>query len=138
MTKLLLPLLALLALAFTAVPAASPAAEGSTNRAESAIKKGIRDFARVAADGATASRIVVSAEAIPGVGDKSAVTGSFRLTKGGKTVTYRLTSKARVLRLSPSGIEYRVAAQAVKPATGLPKSTGGFTGFFQGPAARES
>ena len=136
MTKLLLPLLALLAVIATAIPAASTAQ--STTRAESAMTKGIRDFAKNGADGATASRIAVDAKPVSDVGDKSTVTGTFRLTKDGKTAVYTLTSKARVLRLSPSAIEYRLSAKATKSAEGLPKSIGGFTGFFQGPAARES
>ena len=136
MTKILLPLLALLAILTASIPAAT-AAESTTNRAEAAMTKGIRDFARVAADGAKASQIRVDAKPISDVGDKSTVTGSFRLTKDGRTAVYRLTSSARVLRLSPSGIEYKVAAKATKQAAGLPKSTGAFTGFLQGPAARE-
>ncbi len=135
MTKILLPLLALLAILTASIPAAT-AAE-STNRAESAMTKGIRDFARVEADGAKASQIRVDAKPIADVGDKSVVTGTFRLTKDGKTAVYKLTSSARVLRLSPSGIEYKVAAKATEPAAGLPKSVGGFSGFLQGPDARE-
>jgi hypothetical protein len=92
----------------------------------------------VAADGATASKIVVDAKPVAKVGAKSTVTGTFRLTKDGKTAVYRLTTSARVLRISPSAIEYKVAAKATKAAAGLPKSTGGFSGFFQGPAAREA
>ena len=136
MTKILLPLLALLAVIATAIPTASTAQ--STTRAESAMTKGIRDYARVGAEGAKATQINVDAKAVQAVGDRTTVTGTFRLTKDGKTAVYRLTSKARVLRLSPSAVEYVVAAKATKPAEGLPKSIGGFTGFFQGPAARES
>ncbi len=135
MTKILLPLLALLAILTASIPAAT-AAE-STNRAEAAMTKGIRDYARVAADGAKASQIRVDAKPVSDVGDKSTVTGTFRLTKDGKTAVYRLTSSARVLRLSQGGIEYKVAAKATKQAAGLPKSIAGFTGFLQGPAARE-
>ena len=135
MTKLL-PLIATAAALGAAAPAVA-SADGH-NRAEAAITKGIRDFARVAADGATASRISVDAEPVADVGDKAVVTGTFRLTKDGRTAVYRLTTKARVLRISPGAIEYRVSAQATKRAGGLPKSAGGFSGFFQGPAARES
>ena len=132
MLRKTLPLITILALTATAAPAAA-----DTNRAESAMRKGIRDYARVTAK-ATASQIRVDAKPVSKVGQKSTVTGTFRLTKGGVTVTYRLTSKARVLRIAGSAIEYRVSAQAVKPAEGLPKSTGAFSGFLQGPAARES
>ena len=136
MTKILLPLLALLAVLAASIP--STTAAQSTNRAESAMTKGIRDYARVAADGAKASQIKVDAKPVSDVGDKSTVTGTFRLTKDGRTAVYRLTSSARVLRLSPSGIEYKVAAKATKQAAGLPKSVSGFSGFLQGPAARET
>ena len=134
MTKKLLPLLTLTAIAAT--PAAA-LADGS-DRAESAMRKGIRDYAANVAKAKASEIRVDAAKAIDDVGEKTAVTGTFQLTKGGRTVTYRLTSKARVLRLSPSGLEYRVSAQAVKQAEGLPKSTGAFSGFLQGPAARES
>ena len=135
MTKILLPLLALLAILTASIPAT--AAAQSSNRAESAMTKGIRDFARVGADGATASKISVDAKPVSDVGDKSTVTGTFRLTKDGRTAVYRLTSSARVLRISPAGIEYRVSAKATKAAAGLPKSIGAFSGFLQGPVARE-
>ena len=135
MTKIL-PLIGIVAALGAASPAASAAQ--SSNRAEAAMTKGIRDYARVAAEGATASKIVVDAKAVSDVGDKSRVTGTFRLTKNGRTAVYRLTANARVLRISPSAIEYKLAAKATKTAAGLPKSTGSFSGFFQGPAARES
>ena len=135
MTKILLPLLALVAVLAASIP--STTAAQSTNRAESAMTKGIRDFARVGAEGAKATQINVDAKAVEAVGDKSTVTGTFRLTKDGRTAVYRLTSSARVLRISPAGIEYKVAAKATKPAAGLPRSVSGFSGFFQGAAARE-
>ena len=135
MTKIV-PLIGILAALGGAAPAAS-AAE-STNRAESAMTKGIRDYARVAADGAKATQIAIDAKAVSGVGDKRRVTGTFRLTKDGRSAVYRLTANARVLRISPSAIEYKVSAKATKAAAGLPRSTGAFSGFFQGPAARES
>lgn len=135
MTKILLPLLALLAILTASIPTTAAAQSG--NRAEAAMTKAIRDYARVAADGAKATQIRVDAKPVSDVGDKSTVTGTFRLTKDGKTAVYKLTPSARVLRLSPSGLEYRLAAKATKQAQGLPKSIAGFSGFLQGPAARE-
>lgn len=135
MTKILLPLLALLAILTASIPTTAAAQSG--NRAEAAMTKAIRDYARVAADGAKATQIRVDAKPVSDVGDKSTVTGTFRLTNDGKTAVYKLTSSARVLRLSPSGLEYRLAAKATKQAQGLPKSIAGFSGFLQGPAARE-
>jgi hypothetical protein len=117
---------------------ASPALADSHNRSEAAMTKGIRDYAKYVADGAKVSHVSVDAGKVDDVGDKTRVVGSFQLTKGGKTVTYKLTSKARVLRISPGAIEYKLSAQASNPASGLPKSTGSFTGFLQGPAAREA
>ena len=133
MNKHLLPIISALAIGAAAVPA-----QASDNRAESAMSKGIRDYARVVADGAKVSGVKLDAKPVSKVGARAAVSGSFRLTLGGKTVTYRLTSSARVVRLSPAAIEYRLAAKAANATAGLPGSTGAFTGFFQGPAARES
>ena len=133
MTKKLLPLLTLTAVA--ALPATASARD--SDRADAAMRKGIRDYARVVAK-ASASQISVDASrSIGKVGAQSTLSGSFRLTKDGRTVTYRLTSKARALRISPSGIEYRLSARAVNPVRGFESSTGSFTGFFQGAAARE-
>jgi hypothetical protein len=130
MTKLLL---SLMALAVLAAPATAMA-----DRADSAMRKGIRDFARVGVDGgATASRIAIDCRRVADVGDRGRCTGTFRLTRNGRSADYRLTSSARTLRISPSAIEYRLAATATRRAQGLPRSTGGFSGFFQGRAARE-
>jgi hypothetical protein len=137
MTKTFLPIITTAAVAVAALPATSTAAQTDHNRAEAAMTKGIRDYAKHVADGATVSRIAVDAEAADRVGEKQGVTGSFRLTKDGRTVTYKLTSKARVLRISPSALEYRLSAKAAKAGSGLPGSIGGFSGFFQGPAAQE-
>ena len=133
MNKHLLPIITTAAIGLAAVPAEA----ADDNRAESAMKKGIRDYARVVADGAGVSQIALDAKAVAQVGERATVTGTFRLTKDGRTAVYKLTANARVLRLSPGAIEYRLSAKATKPAAGLPKSAGGFIGFFQGPAARE-
>jgi hypothetical protein len=136
MKRFLLPTLSLIVVA-AAAPAPAPAA--TADRADAAMRKGIRDFARVGVDGsATASRISVDCKPVIDVGQKGKCTGTFALTKNGRTATYTLTSSARTLRIAESAIEYRLASKAARKVKGLPSSTGSFSGFFQGPAARET
>lgn len=104
--------------------------------ADAAMRKGIRDFARVSAHGATASRIRVSCRSVPEVGDKGPCTGTFRLTRRERSADYKLTSTAWTLRISPGAIQYRVAAMTDRRVPGLPRTTGGFSGFLQGPSGR--
>ena len=132
MNKNFLPIITAAAIGFAAVPA-----QADANVAESAMAKGIRDYARVVVEDARVSQVRLDARSVSDVGDRSTVSGTFRLTKGGKTAVYRLTANARVLRLAPSAVEYKLSAKATKAAAGLPKSTGGFMGFLQGPSAQE-
>jgi hypothetical protein len=132
MNKSFLPIITAAAIGLAAVPA-----QAADNRAESAMAKGVRDYARFVVKDAKVSQVRLDAKSVADVGDRSTVTGSFRLTKNGRTAVYRLTAKARVLRLSPSALEYRLAAKATQSAAGLPKSTGAFSGFLQGPSAQE-
>jgi len=104
--------------------------------ADAAMRKGIRDFARLGAREATASRIHVICRAVPKVGDKGRCTGTFRLTRRGRSADYELTSTAWTLRISPAAIQYRVAAVTDGRVPGLPRTTGGFSGFLQGPSGR--
>jgi len=99
-------------------------------QADQAFKKGIRDVARLEADGARPSHIQIRCVAVPEVDDKGACTGSFDLTKDGKTAHYVLTRKARTFRISPGAIEYRVASKATKKVAGLPGRTD-LAGFLQ-------
>jgi hypothetical protein len=110
---------------------ARPAGESARITAEAAMRKGIRDFGRVAGDGARASRFRIDCVAVPDVGDEGRCRGTFRLTRGGRSATYALTSRARVLRISPGAIEYRVGAQQRRRVRGLPYETRGFSGFLQ-------
>jgi hypothetical protein len=112
-----------------AVPSGAMAAKNPTG--DAAMKKGIKDYARVAVDGAKASNIDIDCKPVTKVGQKGACVGTFSLTKGGKTAHYKLTSKARTLRLSPGAIEYRVSAVTKDKVKGLPASTGAFSGFLQ-------
>jgi hypothetical protein len=143
MNKLILPL-TLLSLAApaatTGIAVAAPAdradavvAPAGNVNAEAAMRKGIRDFARVegAGDGATASRIRIDCVAVPKVGDLGRCTGTFRLTRTGASADYRLTRRARTLRIAPNAIEFRVSATATRLRGDLPRSTGSFSGFLQ-------
>jgi hypothetical protein len=112
-----------------AVPTGAMAAKNPT--ADAAMKKGIKDYARVAVTDTKASNIKIDCQPVTKVGQKGACVGMFSLTKGGKTAHYKLTSKARTLRLSPGAIEYRVSAVTKDKVKGLPASTGSFSGFLQ-------
>jgi hypothetical protein len=129
MTPKLLPLTAVVLTAAAIAPTVATAAVKHP-QADAAFRKGIRDVARIEADGAKASNLHVSCVAVPKVGDKGACTGSFDLTKDGRTAHYVLTKKARTLRISPGAIEYRVAAKAAAKVQGLPGQTD-LLGFLQ-------
>ena len=129
--KKILPLVLAASIVAPTLTIASPANAAVKNpQALQAFKKGIRDVARLEGDGATAKNIKVRCVAVPEVNDKGACSGSFQLTKDGKTATYVLTKKARTFRISPGAIEYRVASKATKKVDGLPGSTD-LAGFLQ-------
>lgn len=113
---------------FTAADPASAAVKNP--QAGQAFKKGIRDVARLEGNGATPSNIRIACQPVPKVDDKAPCTGSFDLSKDGKTVHYVLTAKARTFRISPGAIEYRVSSKATKKVDGLPGSTD-LLGFLQ-------
>ena len=122
----------ILALAAVAVPTAAGTAQAAVKnpQADAAMRKGIRDVARLEADGAKATNIHITCVPVPKVNDKKPCSGSFDLTKDGKTAHYVLTSKARTLRISPGAIEYRVAARASAKVAGFPARTD-LLGFLQ-------
>jgi hypothetical protein len=99
-------------------------------QADAAMRKGIRDVARLEGNGAKATNIEISCVAVPKVNDKKPCSGSFALTKDGRTAHYTLTKKARTFRISPGAIEYRVSAKADKKVPGLPGVTD-LAGFLQ-------
>lgn len=99
-------------------------------QANQAFKKGIRDVARLEGDGTKAINIQISCKPVAHVHDKGACTGSFDLTKNGKTAHYVLTKKARTFRIAPGAIEYRVASKVSKKVIGLPTQTD-LAGFLQ-------
>jgi hypothetical protein len=99
-------------------------------QADAAMRKGIRDVARLEAAGSKATNIKITCVAVPKVNDKKPCSGSFDLTKDGKTAHYVLTKKARTFRISPGAIEYRVSSKPTKKVQGLPASTD-LLGFLQ-------
>jgi hypothetical protein len=125
-------ILPVLALAAIAVPTAAGTAQAALKnpQADAAMRKGIRDVARLETDGARATNIRISCVPVPKVGDKKPCSGSFDLTKGGRTARYVLTSKARTLRISRGAIEYRVSSHAAAKVAGLPGRTD-LLGFLQ-------
>jgi hypothetical protein len=126
----ILPVIA--AAAAVAVPTATGTAQAAIKnpQADAAMRKGIRDVARLEAGGARPTNIRISCVAVPKVDDKKPCAGSFDLTKDGTTAHYVLTRAARTLRISPGAIEYRVAAQASAQVDGLPAKTD-LLGFLQ-------
>jgi hypothetical protein len=131
-SKTFLPLAVILSL--MAPSAALASLHGAQITADAAMRKGIRDYARVGlGDGvvAQASRIHVTCQPVTKVGQKRPCTGTFRLTLGGRSADYTLGKSARTLRIAPHAIEYRVAATTNATVAGLPASTGGFSGFLQ-------
>src|SRR3954468_4850000 len=69
-------------------------------QADAAMRKGIRDVARIEGHGAKATHIKISCVAVPKVNDIKPCKGSFDLTRNGRTAHYVLTSKARTFRIS--------------------------------------
>jgi hypothetical protein len=130
MTRSKLLPLALIAVAVAATPAATAGAAIKNPQADAAMKKGIRDVARISAAGATASKIRISCPPVKKVNQQRTCTGTFRLTKDGRSADYGLTSRNHVLRISPGAIEYRVSAKAEHKVKGLPGSTD-LAGFYQ-------
>src|SRR4051794_26819481 len=126
----LLPLA--LAASVIAPTMASTAAQAAVKnpQADQAMKKGIRDFARLEVSGAKISHLDVSCVPVPKVGDKQPCTGSFDLSRDGRTAHYVLTKKARTFRISPGAIEYRVSAKVTKKVAGFPSRTD-LAGFLQ-------
>jgi len=121
------PILLVVSLAALA-SAAQAAVRGLTT--DAAMRKGIRDTARIEGHGATPSRIHVSCGPRGKIGHKAHCTGSFRLTRHGRSATYRLTARATVFNNSPGSLMYRVNARADRKVKGLPARTD-LAGFLQ-------
>ncbi|HVW18214.1 MAG TPA: hypothetical protein VHB30_08185 [Solirubrobacteraceae bacterium] len=125
---------AILALCVATAAGDAAAAPREPFTATGAMRHGIYQYADYPARGVArgivhASDIHVSCEAIPKVGERRPCTGSFRLSRGSHTATYRLTSRASTFRNTRHSIMYTVAATADRALPGLPRSTGSFSGF---------
>jgi hypothetical protein len=130
-TKKLIPLALAVAVVVPTVGATTAAHAAIKNpQADAAMRKGIRDVARLEGNGAKAHNIKISCVPVPNVNDKKPCSGSFDLTRDGRTAHYVLTSKARTLRIAEGAIEYRVSSKATKKVKGLPGSTD-LAGFLQ-------
>lgn len=130
-TKKLLPVTLAVAALAPALGATTAAHASVKNpQADAAMRKGIRDVARLEGNGAKASHIRISCVAVPKVDDKKPCSGSFDLTKDGRTAHYVLTEKARTFRIAKGAIEYRVSAKADHKVKGLPAITD-LLGFLQ-------
>ena len=125
--KILLPA----ALALTALaPTTSAMAAVHNPTSLQAMKKGIRDVARIEGHGAKVSKIDVVCNPVKKVNQTAKCYGTFNLTLKGKTAKYQLTAKNHVFRISKGAIEYRVSSKAIKKAPGLPARTD-LMGFLQ-------
>ena len=121
-----------LAVSLVALAAVSSGAQAAVRglTTDAAMRKGIRDTARIEGHGATASRIDVSCGPRGKIGHRAHCTGSFRLTRHGRSATYRLGAKATVSNNSPGSLMYRVNARADRKVKGLPSRTD-LAGFLQ-------
>lgn len=116
--------------AMVMAPASALAASSTSLTTDAAMRKGIRDVARIEGLGARASRVRVSCGARGRVGHTARCSGTFRLTRAGRTASYRLTAKAGVFNNSPGSLQYRVNSRAVHAVKGLPARTD-LSGFLQ-------
>lgn len=133
----LLGLAATLGLAGSAVAAApshgatAPHPAKAALTSDAAMRKGIRDYARVVRKG-TASRIRVDCVPATKVGSTKPCRGSFVVTRKGRISHYRLVSgKAQTFRNTPGSIEYHMFARTNDPLPGARRSTGSLAGFLQ-------
>ena len=111
-------------------PASALAASSASLTTDAAMRKGIRDAARIEAFGAKVSQVHVTCGARGKIGHTARCTGTFRLTRAGRSATYRLTPKAGVFNNSPGSLQYRVSARADHKVKGLPGRTD-LAGFLQ-------
>ena len=120
---------ALVGLSLLALPVAGASAAKNPT-ANAAMRKGARDFVRLYAEDGKLVSTAFACRPVPKVGAKGRCTGSFVVSLKGAVATYKLTSRARTLRISPGAIEYRLSARAATKIPGLPRSTD-LLGFLQ-------
>ena len=119
-TARLIPLA--LALAVSA-PAAAPAAIPNP-QSDAAMRKAIRDYAKrsVRGEELKATRIKVDCVQATKIGSTRPCSGTFALTRAGRTAQYKLTKRSTTFRNSPGTIIATLYATATKKAPGLPAS----------------
>ena len=101
-------------------PAAAPAAIHDP-QSDAAMRKAIRDYARNGIKGSTlkATNLKVDCVQAAKIGSTRACSGTFSLTRNGRTAHYKLTSKSSTFRISPGAMEGRLYAAATSKVTGL-------------------
>ena len=109
--------LALAVMAPTAAQAAIP-----NPQSDAAMRKAIRDYAKFKSPGVTATKIKVDCVQATKISSTRPCSGTFSLTKAGRTANYKLTTKSNTFRNSPGSIVADLRAVATKKAAGLPAS----------------
>ena len=104
-------------------PAAAPAAIANP-QSDAAMRKAIRDYAKRSIKGETlkATKIKVDCVQATEISSTRPCSGTFSLTRDGKTAHYRLTKRANTFRNSPGSMIANLHAAATKKAPGLPAS----------------
>ena len=113
-----------LALAFAVIaPAAAPAALPNP-QSDAAMRKAIRDYAKRSVKGETLKVTKLKVECVQAteISSTRPCSGTFALTRKGKTAHYKLTKRANTFRNSPGSIIANLHATATKKAPGLPTS----------------
>ena len=87
-------------------------------QSDAAMRKAIRGYAT--AKTVKATHIDVDCVQADKISSTKPCSGTFRLTRDGKTARYRLTSKSDTFRNSPGTIVSNLDAVATKKAAGLP------------------
>lgn len=107
-------------------PAAAPAAIPNP-QSDAAMRKAIRDYARYGMKDATvrATKIKVDCVQATEIGSTRPCSGTFSLTRNGKTAHYKLTKRATTFRNSPGSMIAHLRATATKKAARLPASIAG-------------
>jgi len=87
-------------------------------QSDAAMRKAIRGYAK--AKTMKATHMAVDCVQADEISSTRPCSGTFRLTRGGKTAHYRLTSKSDTFRNSPGTIVSNLNAVATKKAPGMP------------------
>ena len=119
-THRLIPLaIAVAVITPTAAPAAIP-----NPQSDAAMRKAIRDYAKRSIKGETlkATRISVDCVQATEISSTRPCSGTFSLTRSGKTAHYKLTKRSTTFRNSPGSMIATLHAVATKKAPGLPAS----------------